>query len=100
MKRNSKYYPKELSGTELEKGEAAFMKGENMLACKYRAMKNKANNQPKVVYMLSTAHPSTIVKTRKTDRDGNMVMKPRLITEYNLHMGGVDRVDLHSIQAL
>ena len=102
VKLNRKYYPKELSRTELEKGEAAVMKGENMLACKYRATKNKANNQPKVVYMLSTAHPSTIVETGKTDRDGNMVMKPRLITEYNLHMGGVDRVDqqLHSIQGL
>ena len=37
----------------------------------------------------------------KTDKDGNHVIKPSMIKSYNIHMGGVDRVDqqLHGIQA-
>ena len=39
---------------------------------------------------------------RKTDADGNVVRKPFLIREYNLHMGGVDCVDqqLHNVSPI
>jgi len=43
--------------------------------------------------MLSTCHQTNMVDTGKTDADGIAVRKPDLIKEYNLHMGGVDRVD-------
>ena len=85
----------------LEKGQAAFFKTDvpKMLDCKYRAVQNKANKQPKVVFMLSTAHPAEMNATGKNDREGNAVHKPTMIRAYNVHMGGVDRVDqqLHSI---
>ena len=43
--------------------------------------------------MLSTCSQTNQVDTGKTDADGNAVRKPALIREYNLHMGGTDRVD-------
>ena len=90
----------------LEKGTAAFYQtsnvSNNMLACKYRASKDKAGNKPKVVFMLSTFHNPIIVYTGKVDRDGNHIMKQSMVRSYNTHMGGVDRVNqqLHGIQAL
>ena len=64
-----------------------------MLACKYRASKDKAGNKPKVVFMLSTFHNPFMVDTGKIDRDENHIMKPAMVWSYNVHMGGVDHVD-------
>ena len=52
--------------------------------------------------MLLTAHPAEMNATGKNDREGTAVHKPTMIRAYNLHMGGVDRVDqqLHSIHLL
>ena len=73
-----------------------------MLACKYRANKDKASNKPKIVHMLSTCHQTNLVPTGKSEKDRNAVVKPSLIREYNLHMGGVDRIDqqLYSVSPL
>ena len=52
--------------------------------------------------MLSTCHNPAMVETGKSNREGNQVMKPTMVSSYNTHMGGVDRIDqqLHSIQSL
>ena len=52
--------------------------------------------------MLSTLHNASMVDTGKTDKDCIPIIKPSMISAYNRHMGGVDRVDqqLHSVQAL
>ena len=95
-------YSKEIVLEELEKGAAVFYKSGELLACKYRAIKNKSNNQPKIVYTLSTAHPASMESTGKEDKDGNPINKPSMILEYNHQMGGVDRVDqqLHAYHTL
>ena len=56
---------------------------------------------PKVC-MLTTVHNTEIVDTGKKDRDGNPIMKPAIINDYNHHMGGVDLVDqqLHAFHVL
>ena len=43
-----------------------------------------------------------MVETGKSNDEGNPVMKPTMVSSYNTHMGGVDRVDqqLHNIQSL
>ena len=64
--------------------------GHPMIACKHQA---------KVVYMLSTCEQPIMEPIDKLDKDGNIVMKPRIIKSYNSHMGGVNR-QLHSIMAL
>ena len=84
VKHNRKFYAHQLVPLILEKGQAAFFKTDvpKMLACKYRAIQNKANKQPKVVFMLSTAHPAEMNATRKSDREGNAVHKPTMIRAY------------------
>ena len=66
-------------------------KNDKLLACKYRATKNKANKKPKVIFMLSTRHQPSMELTDRAD--GENVMKPSIIKRYNKHMGGVYRVD-------
>ena len=68
----------------------------------YKASKDKASNQQKVVYMLSTCHSTNIVYTGKNNKDGNCIIKPAIVRSYNQHVGGVDRVDqqLHGINIL
>ena len=52
--------------------------------------------------MLSTCHNPAMVETGKSNHEGNQVMKPTMVSSYNTHMGGVDRIDQqhHSIQSL
>ena len=52
--------------------------------------------------MLSTCHNPAMVETGKSNHEGNQVMKPTMVSSYNTHMGGTDRIDqqLHSIQSL
>jgi hypothetical protein len=97
-------YSRECANSNLEKGEAAFYKKDDkhQLAVKFRAIQNKANNQPKVVCMLTTGHRALIENSGKKDKDGNDIRKPTCILSYNNQMGGVDMVDqqLHGIQTL
>ena len=96
----------------MQKGQAAFFEGDEgtnddipvqkLLACKFRAMKDKADKKPKVVFMLFSLHNASMVDTGKTDKDGNKIIKPVMIKAYNHHIVGVDHLDqqLHAIQAL
>ena len=40
--------------------------------------------------MLSTCDQPIMEPIDKLDKDGNIVMKPRMVKSYNSHMGGVD----------
>ena len=71
VKKNYKHYCKYISNVILEKVTASFYQTSNvnnkMLACKYRASKEKAGNKPKVVFMLSPFHNPFMVDTGKVD---------------------------------
>ena len=76
--------------------QSAFFESTNhsgVLACIYKASKDKTSKQQKVVYMLSTCHSTHIVYTGKSNKDGNCIMKPAIARSYNQHMRGVDCVD-------
>ena len=92
---NRKNFPKTLASTSLGKGEAEFFYAQNqeVIAVKYRAMKDKAQNKEKVVHVLSTAHSNKMENAGKTDKDGNVIKKPTCILKYNQSMGGVDLMD-------
>ena len=94
IRNNRKNFAKELIDAQLQKGEAAFYKCDNpnMIACKYRATKDKSTGKQKVVYMLSTCHQPFMEPVNPEATD-NIVLKPEAIKCYNKHMGGVDRVD-------
>ena len=51
---------------------------------------------------LSTCQNPAMVETGKSNHEGNPVMKPTMVSSYNTHMGGVDRIDqqLDNIQSL
>ena len=87
--RSNRYnYPKDLLTEQLEKGGAVFYQNldSTMVACKYRATKDKAGGQQKVVYMLSICDQPTTIECR----DGHMTSrKPVAVQQYNMHMGGV-----------
>jgi hypothetical protein len=103
VRHNRKNVPKELVSKQLGRGEAAFMTSDKgVLAVKYRAISDKANKQPKVVYMLTTSHGVEMKNSGTTGRDGSVVMKPTCIIDYNHNMGGVDMVDqqLHTMDVL
>ena len=94
VKKNRKHYCKDISNIILEKGTVSFYHVSNkMLACKYRASKDKAGNKTKVAFMLSTFHNPFMVDTGKVDRDENHIIKPAMVRSYNVDIGGVNRVD-------
>lgn len=45
------------------------------------------------VVILSTKHTPTMVVTNKTNQNGEPVVKPLCVLDYNANMGGVDRAD-------
>lgn len=76
--------PKKIISTKLKKGE--FIAQENkdgITAMKWRDKRE--------VLVLSTKHSDRFVKIKK--RQGNVVMKPQIITDYNTAKGAVDLSD-------
>ncbi|XP_071814951.1 piggyBac transposable element-derived protein 4-like [Apostichopus japonicus] len=87
---NRKRMPKELTQKKAKKGrkrgEVDFRRSENLLAMRFLDNRD--------VYMLSTIHDISEVETGKADRDTNeRVKKPKLVVDYNQHMGSVDMAD-------
>ena len=81
-------YPKEIVDEELEKGDAVFYQIQDddslMVACKYRATKDKSSGQQKVVYMLSTCHQPSM-EIVNNDHSEIPVLKPVAVKQYNTH---------------
>ena len=48
----------------------------NVQAVKDRATKDKSDGKPKVVFMLATEGPASMAPSRKSDKDGNPIVKP------------------------
>ena len=77
----------------MQKGSAVFKEHENMLAMKYRGVKDKTAGKPKIVHEISTKHSARMANMSKFDGQGNYVRKPGAIVYYNTNMGTVDRMD-------
>ena len=93
IRENRIQIPLELKNTILQKGEAAFYQHDSIVILKYRAKRDSARWQPKVVYALSMSHGADMKNTKRVDTDGNVIQKPTRIIDYNHNMGGVDLVD-------
>ena len=60
---------------------------------KYRAKRDSARGQPKVVYVLSPSHGAAMKNTNRVDTDRNLYRTLTSIIDYNHNMGGVDLAD-------
>jgi len=94
VRSNRQNFPPALANASLQRGEAKFaLADEGIIAVKYRAHQDRANKQEKVVCLLSADHGNDVVETRKRTADGQKVLKPSCVVDYNCKMGGVDMVD-------
>ena len=104
IKKNRKNFCTDIVTEQLDKGTIVFYKCKEteMVAVKYRAIKDKSNKKPKIVYMLTTCHQPTMLEVDAYHPEGHAVFKPEAIKAYNHHMGGVDMVDqqLHNLRTL
>ena len=71
------HLPKSFKKEPLQKVQYRFLRDENMLEVPF--------------YFLSTIHSIVKVASGKSDKDGRSVKMLRLISDYNKHMGGVDK---------
>ena len=62
---------------------------ENMLAMKYRGIKDKKAGKAMTIHVILTKHSATMVKSSKVDGQGNIVRNPDAIVYYDTNMGGV-----------
>ena len=87
MRVHRKEVPSEMQKAKLKKGEIiAFQRGKVMVM-KWRDKKD--------ICLLSTVHNPEKVRTDKIGKDGNNIVKPKVVVDYNDTMGGVDRLDQH-----
>ena len=104
VRTNRKFFPKELARADIPRGTPLFYvcEEQEVLAVKYRSHLDKSNGQPKVVHVLTTKHTNAVGPTKKKDKAGDVVKKPKCIIDYNHHMGGVDLVDqqLHHLNII
>ena len=65
---NRRHFPRDLAAAEIGREESKFaLSDTGILAVKYRAVKDKSNNKPKVVCLLTTDHPNNVAPgLRKT----------------------------------
>ncbi|XP_071490890.1 piggyBac transposable element-derived protein 4-like [Diadema antillarum] len=88
VRANRRNMPNELNknSAKLRVGESLFMKGKELLGMIWR--------DKRVFAMLSTMHDNQFADTGKQDRrTGENIRKPKMVIDYNKHMGSVDVSD-------
>jgi len=96
VRSNCRNFPPELAAAcTLQRGESKFAPSDNgIVAVKFRALQDKSNKQGKVVFLLSSDYGNDVVSSGKQTKDGEVVMKPTCVSDYNKNMGGVDMMEL------
>ncbi|XP_069502398.1 piggyBac transposable element-derived protein 4-like [Ambystoma mexicanum] len=84
IRSNRKGFPRQLLCKKLDKGACMALRHDELLALKFCHRRD--------VHMLSTIHDeSTSLVTVRGQ--GQQVLKPKFILDYNRYMGGVDKID-------
>lgn len=87
VRKNRKDVPKCIQNKKLEKCEIVAARCGKVMIMKWQDKRD--------ICLLSIVHNTEKVTTNKTDKDGNVISKPRVVIDYNETMGGVDRLDQH-----
>lgn len=87
VRKNRKDIPKFIQTKKLKKGEIVAAQRGKVMVMKWQDKRD--------ICLLSTVHNTEKGTTNKTDKDGNVIFKPKLVIDYNETMGGVDRLDQH-----
>ena len=87
VRSNRKGLPKHVMSKKLKQGEIAASYKDKLMALKWRDKRE--------VCMLSSIHDASVVLV--PDRKGGMKSKPKVCTEYNDAMGGVDLSDQYMV---
>lgn len=78
--------PEDIRSAKLKKGESHFSRDDSLLYMKWKDKRD--------VLMLSTFHDYTFIEKRRRTRHTpgvEEILKPKVVEDYNLHMGGVDK---------
>ena len=78
-------FPATMVNKKLTRGEVIHMTKDGVVGMRLRDKKD--------VFFLSTIHRPHLFSTKKADKDGEIVMKDNIVTEYNKNMGFVDKND-------
>lgn len=86
IKKNRRGLPKRIINLRgIEKGGFVHRSADGLLFAKLE--------DTKTVCFLSTIHDTTLLNTGRRDRQNRRIVKMKLVNDYNLYMGGVDRND-------
>ena len=87
VRRNRRGIPAVVCDTRLKRGEVVTSRNGGLLALKWHDKRD--------VFMLSTYHNDEMIAKRRRSRtaEGGVeeIQKPRVVEDYNQHMGGVDQ---------
>lgn len=92
LRSNRKGVPDEIQTTNLQKGETYTTQDDMLLFMKWKDKRD--------VTMVSTFHDDTMLEKRRRTRlaDGGVevVKKPKMVEDYNMHMAGVDKSKVYT----
>lgn len=83
LRKNRKENPKEVVKQKLMRGELSYLRSDSVIVCKWRDKRD--------VLTISNMHEVELIDV--ANRNGKISIKPNIIRDYNLGMGGIDRAD-------
>lgn len=84
---NRKDLPREFVTKKILKGESLALQRNKVMVMKW--------HDKKEICLLSTIHNPEQMLIANKDKEGNPIMKPKLVVDYKNTMGGIDRLDQH-----
>lgn len=85
VRSNRRGFPKDFATSKLDSGASEFLHSDGITAVHWKDKRD--------VYCLSSLHGSEIDALPSNSGDAGVKLKPRLVCDYNTHMGGVDLHD-------
>ena len=85
VRKNRARFPPTFVSKKLKSGETLHVVKDHVLGLRFRDKRD--------VFFLSTMHQPGLVPTQKTDKEGNVILKEKVVVDYNGGIGFVDKND-------